>query len=113
MSFSFSGWLSSIEAAVGKYEPIVEEAIPVAEGAASIVAAVVPGTAGAIATVETLAPTVVKDVAVGVSGVKALLQNPAVLELESLIAGLVHMAPAGQATVMVPTTTAATVPASK
>ena len=111
MSFSFSSMFTTIENAVKTAAPVVEAAIPVAEGAASIVAATVPSTAGVITTVETVAPAVVNDVSALVGQGKSLLANPAVAELESIFAQLVHWTSVPQGGVVTPTSTAATVPA--
>ena len=82
--------------------------IPVAEGAASIVAAAVPSTAGVITTVETVAPAVVNDVSALVGQGKSLLANPAVAELEAIFSKLVHWTPTPQGAVVTPKATSAT-----
>ena len=111
MSFSFLSVFATIVNAIKTEAPVIEEAIPVAEGAASIVASVVPKSAPIINAVESVAPAVVNDVSTLVGRGKTLLADPAVVELESIFAQLVHWTPTPQGGVVTPTTTAATIPA--
>ena len=119
MSF-FSDLLAGFKTAITTVESVAGPAITIAEGAAPIVEAAIPSTApvitaveGAVSSVTALAPSAISSASSAISAIESIIAagSAEVKQLEALFGSLGKATTVGQAVVVTPTTTAATVPA--
>lgn len=119
MAFSLAAFLTAAE---NSFATIAADAAPViqlAEGAAPVLATLIPSTApviGAIeagvASIEAVAPNAVSDAQAAIALGRKLLAdgNPVVAEIESIWGKLFHTEPTSTVVVLTPTTAAASTP---
>lgn len=120
MAFSFASILSWGKTALSTIAPIAQPIINLAEEAAPVVSALIPGAAGAITAIEAgaaaitaIAPTAVADATSGFAAAQKLYSDigPAITQMETLWDTLFHVTPLpGGAVILTPKTSTVSVP---